>query len=122
MYCPKCRTEYRDGFDRCADCDVVLVHELPRESRDAGPEEKEAVKEGAGKTLGMYATHAEAEIITGFLKSCGIEAIVSQSKYKGWAPYGSSFKRGIPVVVLEEDLEKAKELIESMPYDESEEM
>ena len=29
MFCPECRTEYRPGFTRCADCDVDLVHELP---------------------------------------------------------------------------------------------
>jgi hypothetical protein len=28
-YCPKCRAEYRDGFVKCADCEVPLVHELP---------------------------------------------------------------------------------------------
>jgi hypothetical protein len=31
MYCPKCRAEYRPDFNRCADCDVGLVHELPEE-------------------------------------------------------------------------------------------
>ncbi|HKV24826.1 MAG TPA: hypothetical protein VJN93_09575 [Candidatus Acidoferrum sp.] len=29
MFCPVCQAEYRDGFYRCADCDVELVHELP---------------------------------------------------------------------------------------------
>src|SRR5438034_3781092 len=29
MYCPQCKAEYRQGFTRCADCDVELVHELP---------------------------------------------------------------------------------------------
>lgn len=31
MYCPQCGAEYRRGFDRCADCDVALVHEPPAE-------------------------------------------------------------------------------------------
>jgi hypothetical protein len=31
MYCPKCKSEYRDGFYTCSDCDVALVHELPIE-------------------------------------------------------------------------------------------
>jgi hypothetical protein len=25
MYCPLCKTEYRDGFDRCSDCLIGLV-------------------------------------------------------------------------------------------------
>lgn len=28
MFCPKCRAEYREGFDTCADCQVPLVEEL----------------------------------------------------------------------------------------------
>ena len=31
MFCPKCRTEYRDGFDICADCHVPLVAKLEAE-------------------------------------------------------------------------------------------
>lgn len=30
-WCPKCKTEYRDGFEECADCKVALVDELPEE-------------------------------------------------------------------------------------------
>jgi hypothetical protein len=29
MYCPKCGTEYREGFAHCTDCDVDLVWEPP---------------------------------------------------------------------------------------------
>ena len=31
MFCPKCRTEYRPGFTRCADCGVELTETLPPE-------------------------------------------------------------------------------------------
>ena len=31
MFCPQCRSEYRQGFTRCSDCDVDLVAELPRD-------------------------------------------------------------------------------------------
>ncbi|HZF09949.1 MAG TPA: DUF2007 domain-containing protein [Thermoanaerobaculia bacterium] len=30
MYCPNCGTEYREGFSRCADCEVDLVDAPPR--------------------------------------------------------------------------------------------
>jgi hypothetical protein len=31
MFCPVCKAEYRQGFARCADCDVELVYEFPEE-------------------------------------------------------------------------------------------
>src|SRR5216684_7010617 len=36
MYCPQCKAEYRQGFTRCADCDVELVHEPPRAAHGLG--------------------------------------------------------------------------------------
>ena len=32
MYCPVCKAEYREGYTRCADCDVDLVLSLPQET------------------------------------------------------------------------------------------
>ena len=29
MFCPKCKSEYRQGFTRCTDCNVGLVPKLP---------------------------------------------------------------------------------------------
>jgi hypothetical protein len=29
MFCPKCNSEYREGFTKCADCGIELVQELP---------------------------------------------------------------------------------------------
>ena len=31
MFCPRCQSEYRSGFSRCAACDVQLVSALARE-------------------------------------------------------------------------------------------
>lgn len=36
MYCPQCKAEYRQGFTRCADCDVELVHEPPQAAHGLG--------------------------------------------------------------------------------------
>lgn len=38
MFCPQCRSEYREGFTWCAPCDVALVDELPDEGVFATPE------------------------------------------------------------------------------------
>ena len=34
MFCPQCRSEYRQGFTRCESCDVALVAVLPPEAGD----------------------------------------------------------------------------------------
>jgi hypothetical protein len=34
MFCPKCKSEYRDGFFKCADCGVDLVAQIPPEPED----------------------------------------------------------------------------------------
>jgi hypothetical protein len=35
MFCPVCESEYREGFARCADCDVDLVDIVPSPSSTA---------------------------------------------------------------------------------------
>lgn len=34
IFCPNCKAEYREGFTRCADCEVDLVDKLPEEKND----------------------------------------------------------------------------------------
>lgn len=34
MYCPHCKSEYRQGFSRCADCGVDLAYGRPPETED----------------------------------------------------------------------------------------
>lgn len=45
MVCPKCKAEYRQGFTRCADCEVELAAELPRTAMVAASR-AEASEEG----------------------------------------------------------------------------
>jgi hypothetical protein len=56
MFCPKCRGEYREGFTRCAECDVPLTAELPPEPPgDGGGEETTTLVE-------VFSTFNEADI------------------------------------------------------------
>lgn len=33
LYCPKCKSEYRDGFTKCSDCDEVLIDKIVEKPR-----------------------------------------------------------------------------------------
>lgn len=43
MICPRCKSEYREGFVRCADCDVELVANLDSEEQLEESSENELV-------------------------------------------------------------------------------
>jgi hypothetical protein len=46
MFCPCCKSEYREGFTKCADCEVPLVDVLPEEVQpDADPHDLVSVFE-----------------------------------------------------------------------------
>jgi len=48
MFCPICKTEYRPGFTKCADCGVALVDHLPA---GGAPGDKDAPRDSEGREL-----------------------------------------------------------------------
>jgi hypothetical protein len=102
MFCPKCKTEYREGFSRCADCDVDLIPELPPE-----PEPSEEYVDLIN--IKTYSSRHDAELAKSFLASNGVNAVVSGDDYGGIHP-GLSFSTGVRLLVKEEDVEKAKRI------------
>ena len=71
-WCPKCGAEYRDGFTRCASCDVPLVDRLTDEqSKEANKSETErecdkmVLPEGMSSPIAVYTAknRLEAESI-----------------------------------------------------------
>jgi len=65
MYCPNCRGEFLPEIDRCPDCDVELVNELPPEDHTV-----ELVP------VVRAADHAELTIVRSILEGAGIPAVV----------------------------------------------
>ena len=102
MFCPKCKTEYRKGFSRCADCDIDLILALPPE-QELSDEYIDLID------IKTFSSRHDAELAKGFLESNGIDAVVSGDDYGGIHP-GLSFSSGVRLSVKKEDVKEAKGL------------
>lgn len=67
-FCPKCKSEYREGFDTCSDCNVDLVAELTDVPAD-----------GELVVVGTFLAAGEAEMGKIKLGSQGIDSVVMGS-------------------------------------------
>src|SRR5215469_11902466 len=61
MFCPQCKAEYRQGFRRCADCDVDLVYAL--EDAPHAPEEDARELSGYEDLRLIWKGHNEQECV-----------------------------------------------------------
>jgi hypothetical protein len=73
MFCPLCKAEYREGYTRCADCDVDLVPALPPQpdppepsTDDAGPDAVVLCQEDDPATLTAILSALEARGIRSY--------------------------------------------------------
>ena len=101
MYCPQCKAEYRQGFTRCADCDVELVDTLPQESERTGE---------ANRIIWMGDSQATCVALCLQLKDEGIRYQVTEAMKSRNARMTVTWKYGLAVPA--EDEKKAKELLE----------
>lgn len=107
-YCPICRYEYSPGIRTCPDCGAELVPDLPPEVESPNPE-KEMVTKSVFKAPDEFAaltiqSALEAEGITSEVRSFQI------AMYDGIAMMQKPFWG--EVLVLEEDFERAKQIVE----------
>jgi Putative prokaryotic signal transducing protein len=102
MFCPKCKTEYKKGFSRCADCDVDLIPELPPEPE--APEEYVDLI-----NIKTFSSRQDAELAKGLLAANGVNAVVSGDDYGGINP-GLAFSSGVRLLVKEEEVVNAKRI------------
>jgi hypothetical protein len=75
-YCPNCRYEYREGVEKCLDCNMKLVDQLPPKP-DAGTIDEEFVPIFSARD------NEEAEVVKGVLKDAGIE-VIEQAEPSDW--------------------------------------
>ncbi len=101
MFCPKCRTEYREGFSVCADCDSDLVDELPPEEK---PEFIDYVE-----VLGTY-NPADIALIRSILDAENITYYFNAEHFI----YVRPLAEPVRLMVKKDEAEKAKEALKDL--------
>lgn len=124
MICPQCRAEYRQGFTRCADCDVALIPSPPESEADVS----RAVRAGSlvrlweGEDLALHVKLREALDEAGipyYDKPLG--SYLSVHRDEPW-PFYSRPKFGFEIAVLSSDSAAAKEILEKLLEEEPEDI
>ena len=123
-WCPKCGAEYRDGFTRCASCDVPLVDRLSDEqSKEANKSEAErecdkmVLPEGMSSPIAVYTAknRLEAESIEEMLRDNDIPVFDRPAAFRQIQSYsGADARFGVELVVDASQTSRARQLIEQM--------
>lgn len=113
---PKCKTEYRDGFEECAECHIPLVAELPEES-EQDAQQSAQLPEGMKKPIAVYfaKNRMEAEIVCDLLREHDIAVFDRPAVFSQLKAYACTDSRfGIEVVVDASQTARARQLIDEM--------
>lgn len=106
MFCPNCGAEYRPGFQRCTDCDVDLVDQLP--------ERRKAKPESAGPVVVFVTTSVwEADLVKSLLRANGIKVYAFNENFTRIdPPIATMSGSGIQLVVAPKQEEPARAVLE----------
>jgi len=106
MFCPKCRTEYREGFSRCDDCDVDLIAEL-------APITQPEPKPISYVEIARFRDPALALLASGGLEADGIASRLHDNHVITLNWKYSYVVGGVKLWVAKEDAEDALTLLQS---------
>ena len=101
MFCPRCRTEYREGFYVCSDCNSGLVDQLPPEEE---PEFIDYVE-----VLGTY-NPADVALIKSLLDAENITYYFNAEHFM----YVRPLAEPVRLMVKIDEAEKAKEILQDL--------
>jgi hypothetical protein len=108
MFCPKCKSEYRDGFYKCADCGVDLVAQIPPEPED---------EVGYVDLVEVFSTYQQGDIA--FIKSvldCEEITYYFEGENSNLIVGGGAYAR---LLVKAEEAPRAREILQELGFLES---
>lgn len=115
-WCPKCRNEYREGFESCSDCGVALVEELPEETEGNALEKAGEDEADTPVFLVSAADNFEADIIEAKLEAYGVPVLKKHRETGGYLQvYMGASPFGLDLYVPSKLLDKAREILEPLP-------
>ena len=102
MICPECKAEYREGYTKCADCEIELVDTITLEN-----EESSKPEEIIFETVMTSFNQGEIALAKSLLESNNNQCFVQGESFN------SLFRTSIPVSIKvpEEYVEQAKEVL-----------
>lgn len=116
MFCPKCRSEYREGYTRCSNCNVDLVPELPKIENDEDSYSFEPVY------IKYASNQIDAEMMMDILRSNNIPCFRKSKGAGGYLNIAAGFSVfGEEIYVDKKDYDAAAELLESFEFSTSDE-
>ena len=103
MFCPKCKAEYRDGFSRCADCDIDLVTELTPEPEKVPIEWVEVLSTFNNGDISLLKSILDSEDVTYYFHGEHFNAV------RPWAQ---------PAILMvdKNEIDKVKDLIKDLKF------
>lgn len=113
-WCPNCKTEYREGFYKCSDCESDLVDEIDTKI-DTEDNVESTFSDIDWEYLDIFVDEQEANMIESFLNSDNIN---TWKKYPGFSDIskivGGMTKLGIAIYVPRERLDDARLIVEDI--------
>ena len=105
MFCPKCKCEYREGFNFCSDCKIELVEKLPSEELQ-GEESKYSELVTIAETMDF----SLIPIVKSILASEEIKYFIKGEMVRSFAVFNNIMEIQVPL----EDVQKAKDLLKDL--------